>query len=1017
MSGGGSSSGVWCANGEIVRVLVSLLSRTVDPLANHVEIYNQMEGLRTQLGGEGDFECYLVFLLCSGGAGGENQPTEVEVAQAAGLLLKQSIRMRFAQIAPNHKSQIKAALTDLFLKTDEQSGFAYKNKAVQNTLGTVITTIVGFEGLARWPQLMSKIVTQLQTQQQQAPANNAQTQEQRVQLLQLQETLDLLYKVLEEHAENAAVCQELAELCSQFNLGNLLVQKTCLANTLVRVTSLKCVYHLLQILYLSDRYSSPANTHVLEQQQLAQNTLNQLLVLTSSAEPEIKASVCTGFVQLMEVEAQLLQPHLEGLVKYMLVMSQDPDRGVALEATGFWSCYIETIEYYSMEADTRMSRHCEYWLQMALGDLIKVLTHNMKYQTDDEDFIEADATWDQIKMNQFQQQQAFQGADLKPFLLKNSTRMGLGEREDEEEEADVVESWTLRKSSAGTLDHLAVHFEDNLLPLLLPLVTASLASPDWLVRESAILALGAVIPGCPGLEEHTLEVVKFVLPQIQDPKLAAAAGGGGSAVQENHPLLISISCWTLSRFAGSVVKLTNDKGEAGREMYDQMHQSLLLQMRSLHPKVLQAACGAIGTCVQDLPTPFLLQVLDPTVDALFHGINTYTGKNLILLYDLIVTLCEAVNASEVPQILREEKYLGQILVPLLEKLFSTKHFEVLFLNLVQSLAVIVTSFGDLILPFVEKTVQFCTQVLAVQLQLKASENNNQSNQNKNQQQQQQVAVGPGMKYDDKCIVVVLGLLGGLVETLGSHFPHQLLTVEFLRILCGWFRDESPDVKQAAFSFFGSLLKSSPQHVQPIVENAVQAGLASLDIQDPTDMDEVSSANNACWCIMQVIVTFPNCLGATREETANTVVGLVAKCTPFLQRTSGFPRVLLENACVLIGSIGMIHPQALAPYLDQFFWAWAVALASLCDSLEKEKAFVGLCHMLSCNTQVGLKYFPQVCNAVASWYQIKNQDLREMISQVLHQYKQSFVQSGMWEQMIQNKILPATSAKLNKEYQI
>ena len=155
----------WPANPEVVRVLVGLLSSTVDPFANHSDVYNQIQRLRDHL--KGDFELYLAYLMSQW----NNPQVRVEVCQAAGLLLKQSIRAKYIQgIADEAKHVVKAALLQMFLQADA-SGSAlvdsggqtilYKNKVVQNTLGTVISTIVGFEGLGKWPDLFSKVLHQL----------------------------------------------------------------------------------------------------------------------------------------------------------------------------------------------------------------------------------------------------------------------------------------------------------------------------------------------------------------------------------------------------------------------------------------------------------------------------------------------------------------------------------------------------------------------------------------------------------------------------------------------------------------------------------------------------------------------------------------------------------------------------------------------------------------------------------------------------------------------------------------
>jgi transportin-1 len=60
-----------------------------------------------------------------------------------------------------------------------------------------------------------------------------------------------------------------------------------------------------------------------------------------------------------------------------------------------------------------------------------------------------------------------------------------------------IRTWNLRKCSAAALDMLSNAYEDKeVLPLLLPIVQQNLQHEDWRLRESAILALGAVSEGC-----------------------------------------------------------------------------------------------------------------------------------------------------------------------------------------------------------------------------------------------------------------------------------------------------------------------------------------------------------------------------------------------------------------------------------------------------------------------------------------------------------------------------------------
>lgn len=54
---------------------------------------------------------------------------------------------------------------------------------------------------------------------------------------------------------------------------------------------------------------------------------------------------------------------------------------------------------------------------------------------------------------------------------------------------------SLGKCSAAALDVLANVFRDDLLPHILPLLKELLFHPEWVVKESGILVLGAIAEG------------------------------------------------------------------------------------------------------------------------------------------------------------------------------------------------------------------------------------------------------------------------------------------------------------------------------------------------------------------------------------------------------------------------------------------------------------------------------------------------------------------------------------------
>ena len=151
-------------------------------------------------------------------------------------------------------------------------------------------------------------------------------------------------------------------------------------------------------------------------------------------------------------------------------------------------------------------------------------------------------------------------SDIRPRFHKAKTHLAVeGEEEclddgegssdeDSDDENDLkkeaLSDWNLRKCSAAALDVLSNVFHTSLLPVLLPLLKERLFSPDWQVKESSILALGAVSEGCmEGMVPHLSELIPYLISSLSDPKA----------------LVRSIACWTLSRYAHWLIEQGQDQ--------------------------------------------------------------------------------------------------------------------------------------------------------------------------------------------------------------------------------------------------------------------------------------------------------------------------------------------------------------------------------------------------------------------------------------------------------------------------
>jgi transportin-1 len=82
--------------------------------------------------------------------------------------------------------------------------------------------------------------------------------------------------------------------------------------------------------------------------------------------------------------------------------------------------------------------------------------------------------------------------------IKHAEENGEGEEDDDDDVLDddnTLSDWNLRKCSAAALDVLANVFHEELLPVLVPILKETLFHQEWDIKESGILALGAIAEG------------------------------------------------------------------------------------------------------------------------------------------------------------------------------------------------------------------------------------------------------------------------------------------------------------------------------------------------------------------------------------------------------------------------------------------------------------------------------------------------------------------------------------------
>ncbi|XP_061337439.1 transportin-1 isoform X2 [Gastrolobium bilobum] len=612
---------------------------------------------------------------------------------------------------------------------------------------------------------------------------------------------------------------------------------------------------------------------------------------------------------------------------------------------------LEACEFWSAYCDAQLPPEN---LREFLPRLIPILLSNMAYADDDESLVEAEEDGSQPDRDQ----------DLKP-RFHVSRFHGSDDLEDDDDV--VVNTWNLRKCSAAALDILSNEFGDEILPTLMPIVEAKLSAGGddaWKDREAAVLALGAIGEGCiNGLYPHLLEIVAFLIPLLDD----------------KFPLIRSISCWTLSRFSKFIVQgIGHPKGY---EQFDNVLMGLLRRILDDNKRVQEAACSAFATLEEEAAEE-LAPRLEIILKHLMTAFGKYQRRNLRIVYDAIGTLAEAVGGE-----LNQPVYLDILMPPLIEKWQQLSNSDKDLFPLLECFTSIAHALGTGFTQFAEPVFRRCINIIQTQQFAKAD------------------PVAAGVQYDKEFIVCSLDLLSGLAEGLGSGIESLVSQCSLRDLLLHCCVDDAPDVRQSSFALLGDLARVCPIHLHPRLSEFLEAAAKQLEISKVKEA--ISVANNACWAIGELAVK-------VRQEISPVVLTVISCLVTILQHGEGLNKSLKENSAITLGRLAWVCPELVSPHMEHFMQSWCAALSMIRDDVEKEDAFRGLCAMVKTNPSGALSSLVYMCKAIASWHEIKSEDLHNEVCQVLHGYKQ-MLRNGAWDQCM-SALEPPIKEKLSK-YQV
>ncbi|CAI5787367.1 transportin-1 isoform X1 [Lacerta agilis] len=817
-----------------------------------------------------DFNNYLIFVLTK--LKSEDEPTR----SLSGLILKNNVKAHFHNF-PN-------GVTD-FIKSECLNNIGDSSPLIRATVGILITTIASKGELQNWPDLLPKLCSLLDSED--------------------YNTCEGAFGALQK------ICEDSAEILDSDALDrplNIMIPKFLQffkhSSPKIRSHAVACVNQFIisrtQALML----------HI-------DGFIENLFALAGDEEPEVRKNVCRALVMLLEVRMDRLLPHMISIVEYMLQRTQDQDENVALEACEFWLTLAE-------------QPICKDVLCRHLTKLIPVLVNGMKYSEIDIILLKGDVEEDEAIPDSEQ--------DIRPRFHRSRTvaqqheEDGIEEEEEEEDELDdddTISDWNLRKCSAAALDVLANVFRDELLPHILPLLKELLFHPEWVVKESGILVLGAIAEGCmQGMIPYLPELIPHLIQCLSDKKA----------------LVRSITCWTLSRYAHWVVSQPPDT------YLKPLMTELLKRILDSNKRVQEAACSAFATLEEEACTelvPYLAYILDTLVFAF----SKYQHKNLLILYDAIGTLADSVGHH-----LNKPEYIQMLMPPLIQKWNMLKDEDKDLFPLLECLSSVATALQSGFLPYCEPVYQRCVNLVQKTL-AQAMLHNAQPDQYE--------------APDKDFMIVALDLLSGLAEGLGGNIEQLVARSNILTLMYQCMQDKMPEVRQSSFALLGDLTKACFQHVKPCIADFMPILGTNLN------PEFISVCNNATWAIGEISIQ----MGIEMQPYIPMVLHQLVE----IINRPNTPKTLLENTAITIGRLGYVCPQEVAPMLQQFIRPWCTSLRNIRDNEEKDSAFRGICTMITVNPSGVVQDFIFFCDAVASWISPKD-DLRDMFCKILHGFK-------------------------------
>ncbi|PHH90308.1 hypothetical protein CDD83_4046 [Cordyceps sp. RAO-2017] len=918
----------WQPAPESLRQLAACLRDSLSGFDKNAQ--KQAELMLQQAKNSPDINNYLAYLFSSSQTPDGLQCSDQDyhlVRSAAAIMIKNNVRSEWKSIPESSLQLVKLAIPH---------GLQDKNPQIRNFAGNIATEIIKRGGLLAWPELLPQLLDMVGNTSGQS-SNDAQ-----------EGAMSAMAKICEDNARML-----MREVNGQRPLNYVLphlIAATKSPLPKVRVGALKAI-----------------NVFTPRESQAMLNSIDDLLqhlfFLSSDDNADVRRQVCRAFVHLVETRPDKLQPHIGGLVDYVISQQKSDDEDLACESAEFWLAIGE---------------HEDLWraLQPYLNKIIPVLLECMVYGADDIALLGG------LSDDEEEEDRA---EDIKPtFAKKNLTRTangdgsvpadsskdgaafeklnemdeGLEEGEveddyDDGDDANPDERWNVRKCSAAALDVFARDFRGAVFEAIFPYLSQNLKHEEWPYREAAVLALGAVAEGC-------MDVVIPHLPELM-PYLI-------SLLEDQEPIVRQITCWTLGRYSSWAANLS-DQGQK-EQYFVPLMDGILQKMLDKNKKVQEAGASAFAN-IEEKAGKHLEPYCGPIVQQFVRCFGKYKDRNMYILYDCVQTLAERIGP-----LLATPDLANQLMPALFDRYNAVSDQSREVFPLLECLSYVALALSHAFAPYAPPVFMRCVNLIHMNLEQSLAAASN-------------VALD---QPDKDFLITSLDLLSAIVQALEGEKSAKLVENSphpFFELLGFCMEDPTDEVRQSAYALLGDCAKYLFPQLQQHVPTMVPILLKQLDMDSVLD-EEMDSGfgvvNNACWSAGEIAMQHGKGMAQWVSELLQRFVEIMSN--------PRVPKGLNENAAIALGRLGLHSADQLAPALPTFAEDFLNAMQEVDPSEEKATAFKGFSIVVGLNPQAMEKDLMKYFVAIAQYQDI---NLRNPIKQELHEVFQNVL--GVYKQMI------------------